>query len=98
MSVLMTMRIAGDAKAIEAQPRERTDVIVQRAREHGLIAHRFWGNDRAILVVDEWPDEGSFQKFWDASPDIGEMMKDAGVTEEPTVEFWRPLNVGDEVG
>jgi heme-degrading monooxygenase HmoA len=98
MSVLMTLRVSGDAKAIEAFDQDRLKTISDRARSHGLIRHRFYGSDSEVLVIDEWPDESSFQAFFDASPDIKELMDSAGVTSQPTVEFWRPLDVEDTVG
>jgi quinol monooxygenase YgiN len=98
MSVLMTLRVAGDAKAIEAFDQAMLDTVVKRAKEHGLIKHRFFGSDTEVLVVDEWPDEASFQAFFDSSPEVGEMMAAAGVTSQPTIEFWRPLDLDDSVG
>lgn len=97
MSVLMTMRLSGDAKAVEATDRAAMKKIADRAVEHGLIRHHFYGTEDEILVVDEWPDEASFQAFFDASPDIQDLMGAAGVTSAPTVEFWRPLDTGDSV-
>ena len=32
----------------------------------------------------------------DGSPEIGEMMAEAGVTEQPQVTFWQRLNAPDE--
>ena len=52
---------------------------------------------RTGLVVDEWPDEKSFQAFYEASPDIKTIMDNAGVTAAPTIEFWRPLDVDDAI-
>lgn len=100
MSVLMTFRVAGDAGKLEASAAEKPGAlkeIAARAREYGLEAHRFYGSDNEILVVDRWPDAESFQRFFAASPDIGEMMAGAGVTGEPEVTFWRPLDIDDVV-
>jgi quinol monooxygenase YgiN len=99
MSVLMTMRLQGDPKAVEATDQATQDKIIARALEHGLISHHFYGSDTEILVVDEWPDEESFTAFFaEAGPDIKEMMERAGVTAEPRPEFWRHLDAGDDVG
>lgn len=98
MSVLMTLRVAGDPKAIESADQAMLDTLVERAKEHGLISHHFFGNDNEVLVVDEWPDEESFKSFFDSSPEIGGMMAAAGVMSQPTAEFWRPLDVNDSVG
>lgn len=98
MSVLMTMRVTGDPKAVESADQQMLDTVVERAKQHGLISHHFFGNENEVLVVDEWPDEESFQAFMDSSPEIAEMMAAAGVTSEPKTEFWRPLDVNDSVG
>jgi quinol monooxygenase YgiN len=98
MSVLMTLRVTGDPKAIETADQQMLDTVVERAKEHGLISHHFFGSDNEVLVVDEWPDEASFKAFFDSSPEIGEMMAAAGVTSQPTIEYWRPLDVNDSVG
>jgi hypothetical protein len=97
MSVLMTLRVSGDAKAIEAFDQDRLKTISDRARTHGATKHHFYGSDSEVLVIDEWPDEASFQAFFDASPDIKELMDSAGVTSQPSIEFWRPLDTQDAI-
>ena len=68
MSVLMTLRVSGDPKAVEATDPDVLKTIIDRAKEYGVISHHFYGTDNEILVVDEWPDEASFQKFFDVQP------------------------------
>lgn len=100
MTVLVTARFAIDPDRLEAVARanaERMRQIVQRARENGLISHRFYGNDDGVLVVDHWPDEESFRTFFAGTPEIGELMSEAGMTTEPQVSFHRPLAVDDVV-
>ena len=46
--------------------------------------------------MDEWPDAESFTQFFESSPDIGEMMGEAGVTERPVPAFWRELDTPDK--
>ena len=98
MSVLMTMRLSGDAKAVEATDRAAMKKIADRAVEHGLIRHHFYGTEDEILVVDEWPDEASFHSFFQSQPDIGKFMAEAGVTSEPEITFYRKLELGDDIG
>jgi hypothetical protein len=97
MSVLMTLRVSGDPKEVEATDPDVLKTIIARAKEHGVISHHFYGSDKEILVVDEWPDEASFQKFFDASPDVGELMQRAA-TGEPAISFWHHLDTHDDVG
>ena len=103
MSVIMTLRARGNPAELERRAAENPDAmrsIADRAKEHGLIAHRFYGTDDGqIMVVDEWPDEQSFQSFFDANGEkIGAMMQAAGVTSEPQPRFWRKLESHDEYG
>ena len=104
MSVIMTFRASGDPQELERRAAQNPDAmrsIADRAKEHGLIAHRFYGSEdgRQIMVVDEWPDAQSFQRFFEAMrPEIEPMMRDVGATDEPEITFWRKLDSRDEVG
>jgi heme-degrading monooxygenase HmoA len=103
VSVIMTLRVKGDPAKLErlaAEDPDRLPAIVEKAKEHGVIAHRFYAtDDGTMMVVDEWPDRESFQAFFEGSQDqIGSVMSDAGVTEEPEITFWRKLETNDEIG
>jgi heme-degrading monooxygenase HmoA len=103
MSVMMTLTVTGDPKGLEdhaASNQEGMRAILESAQSHGLIAHRFYGSDDGhIMVVDEWPDEQSFQAFFQENHDrIGGMMQAAGVSGEPQPVFWRKLDTHDEYG
>ena len=103
MSVIMTMQLRGDPDRLEAFAAENAEsmqAIADKAKEHGLIAHRFYGSDDGqIMVADEWPDPESFQRFFtEMGPQIGPMMEAVGVTEEPRPVFWRKLETGEDVG
>jgi quinol monooxygenase YgiN len=102
MSVIMILSIQGDPEKLEQYVAENPDHlggISEQAKEHGLTAHRFYGSDGQIMVVDEWPDAESFQRFYEAAgPQIQPVMEAVGVTSEPTPSFWRKLDTKDEVG
>jgi hypothetical protein len=103
MSVIMTLRVNGDPAELERRAAgnpEAIRAISDRAKQHGLIAHRFYGTDDGrIMVVDEWPDPGSFQSFFEEMrPEIEPLMREIGVTDEPEITFWRKLESHDEVG
>jgi hypothetical protein len=103
MSVIMTLQAKGDPAALErfaGGDQEKMRTIADRAKEHGVIAHRFYGaDDGRIMVVDEWPDAESFQTFFaDQRDQIEPMMREAGITDEPQITFWRKLETHDEVG
>jgi hypothetical protein len=103
MSVIVTLQAKGDPAALERfadGDQDRMRSIADHAKEHGLIAHRFYGaDDGRIMVIDEWPDAESFQSFFaDQQEQIEPMMREAGVTSQPEVTFWRKLETHDEVG
>ena len=103
MSVIMTLSLDGDPAGLEryaSENQDRLEAIVERAKGHGLIAHRFYGSDDGrIMVVDEWPDAESFQRFFEeAQAEIGPIMEAAGVTGQPQPSFWRKLETHDDYG
>jgi hypothetical protein len=101
MSVIMTLRVSADPKAVERMAQddpERMQRISSLAQSHGAIAHRFYGSENQVLVIDEWPDAESFQRFFaEAEPEIGPMMQ-AVATGEPEITFWTKLETGDDLG
>jgi hypothetical protein len=103
MSVIMTFRVKGDPRRLEEAADANPDAmrsLADRAKGHGLIAHRFYGSDDGqVMVIDEWPDPGSFQAFFEeARGEIEPMMRDVGAAGEPEITFWRKLETHDEVG
>ena len=102
MSVIVTIWVMADPDAFERmtnEKREEIEGISARAQEAGVIAHRFYGSEGQVMVVDEWPDEQSFQRFFDAEQGtIGPMLAELGVTAQPQVRFWRVLDTPDKVG
>lgn len=102
MSVIVTVWIQGDPQKLEQVAGEnpgRMQEILEQAKENGLIAHRFYGSDGQVLVIDEWPDAESFQRFFDGATDkVQALMGDAGVTEQPRPNFWRKLETHDDYG
>src|SRR5436309_5703109 len=101
MSVMMGLRIAVDPNRFEEVATgnaERLRQISERSKQHGAIHHAFYASEAGdeVLVVDEWPDAESFRKFFSSSPEIGEMMAEAGVTSEPQPVFWRELDTPDK--
>src|SRR4051812_25382729 len=103
MSVIMTLRTEGDVKELERRAGQNPDAmraIADHAKEHGLIAHRFYGTDDGkLMVVDEWPDAESFQSFFEHDRErIEELMGEIGATGEPEITFWRKLDTHDDVG
>jgi quinol monooxygenase YgiN len=104
MSVIMTLNVTGDPKKMEqfaSQNREKMQAVLEAAKGHGLIAHRFYGSDDGgrLMVLDEWPDRQSFESFFrEQQGEIGPMMEAAGVTSQPEPACWNELATHDAFG
>ena len=102
MTVLMTMRMPADGTQLEKFAADNPTIfteVVEMAKGHGLISHRFYASADELMVVDRWPDEDSFKAFaGEADAKIHQIMESAGISGEPQTMFWRELTTGDEVG
>ena len=99
MSVFMILRVQGDPEALEGYASSNADMmqrIAEAGKAAGAIRHAFGGSDDEIIVIDEWPDEGSFQRFFESQPEIPRLMQEGGVTGAPQISFYRKLDTGDE--
>ncbi|MFD0274093.1 hypothetical protein ACFVHB_09285 [Kitasatospora sp. NPDC127111] len=104
MSVILTLQVAGDATALEQYARQHAKTfhgVLEAAKAHGLIAHRFYGSEDggSVLVLDEWPDRESFESFFqEQASEIRPMFEAAGVTEQIEPKIWRELGTDDAYG
>jgi hypothetical protein len=103
VSVIMALRLNGDPQKLESfagENRDQMQGILEQAKQNGLIAHRFYVSDSGeIMVLDEWPDAESFQRFFEGARDqIQPLFAEVGVTEEPQPTFLRRLETHDEYG
>src|SRR4051794_12527516 len=103
MSVIMVLTTNGDGSKLEefaAADPDRMEQIRNKAVERGLIAHRFFTDDNGhVLVVDEWPDKESFQKFFAETQDeIGSMLAPAELEPVGEPQFLRVLESHDKYG
>lgn len=101
MTVIVILRVQGDPDKLEQLANEKRDVlqaISERGKAAGVIAHRFYGSEGQIMVVDEWPDAETFTRFYASEQsDIGPLMAQVA-TGEPEITFWRKLETHDDVG
>ena len=100
MSVTMMLRVKADPKLLQEvingnEP--RVQAINARAKELGATHHRFMASadGTEIVVIDEWESPEAFQKFFEASPEIRQIMAETGVTSEPEITFWHELDTVD---
>lgn len=104
MSVRMTLTVTADPKQLEqfaSGNTEKMQAVLEAAKRHGLIAHRFFGSDDggSLMVLDEWPDRQSFEAFFhEQESEIGPMFASAGITAQPEPMFWRELETHDAYG
>jgi hypothetical protein len=104
MSVIMTFQVAGDPKALEqfvSDNMEKAQGILEAAKRHGLIAHRFYGSDDggSLMVLDEWPDRQNFQSFFqEQESELRPMFEAAQVTAQIDPTFWHELATHDAYG
>lgn len=102
MALLMTMRMRADGTKLEKYAADNPAIfseIIEMAKGHGVISHRFYASADELMVIDRWPDEDAFNAFaGEAHAKIEQIMASAGVTGEPQTVFWRELTTGDEVG
>ena len=99
MSVLVTLRVRGDSQALEARAAANPagmQAILEKAKPHGLISHRFYASGDELLVIDEWETEDGFRKFFAETTEIPGLMAEVGVTSEPEITFWRKLETHDD--
>jgi hypothetical protein len=104
MSVIMTLQAAGDPKALEqyvSDNAEKMQNVLEAAKRHGLIAHRFYGSDdgASVMVLDEWPDRQSFESFFkEQESEIRPVFEAARVTAQIEPKGWRELATQDAYG
>jgi heme-degrading monooxygenase HmoA len=73
MSVLMTLRVKANVQALEERAAANPagmQAILEQAKPHGLISHRFYGAGDEVLVVDEWETEEGFRRFFAEATEI----------------------------
>jgi len=98
VSVVMILRVKADPNSLERFANANAEVmegVARAGREAGAVRHMFAGGDGEVLVIDEWPDEAAFQKFFDSQSDIPRIMQAAGVQSEPQISFYRKLDTPD---
>ena len=99
MAVMMGMRMAVDPDRfmeVVASNAEQVKAISERGRSKGAKRHMFLAGDGEVMVADEWDSAESFQAFFaEMGEEIGALMAQAGVSNEPQPTFWRPLDTPD---
>ena len=99
MSVIVILRIPGNPGDLEGYAAGPGGEVMRRIAEAGkaagAIRHTFAGSDNEVLVIDEWPDEKTFQEFFTNQPEIPEIMRDGGAQGPPQITYYRILDTPD---
>ena len=100
MAVITILRIPGNPTDLERYAAGTGGQIMQRiaqaGKAAGAIRHTFAGGEGEILVIDEWPDQQSFEAFFASQPEIADVMRDGGAQGEPVTTFYRKLDTPDQ--
>jgi hypothetical protein len=99
MGVIVITHFPGKSTDFERVAKEMEDLLVgvsAQGRAAGAVHHCFAENtDGSVLVIDEWPDEESFHKFFDNQADIGKLAAAVGVTGPPSATSYRIIDTPD---
>lgn len=99
MSVIVIGRLTVDPANLErlwADRRSDFEAIADVARKSGALHHRWAFGEGEVMIVDEWPDAGSFQRFFESQTKIPELMAEGGVQGPPTFEIFEAQATPDE--
>jgi hypothetical protein len=94
----MLLRVKGDPNTLEKYANDNADMMNRIAKEgkaQGAISHVFAAGDGEIVVIDEWADSESFQKFFANQTEIPRLMKEGGAQGEPEITIFRKLDTPD---
>jgi hypothetical protein len=96
----MLLRVKGNPTDLERYAAGPGGDVMRRIAEAGKVAgatrHTFGGGDGEVLVVDEWPDEQSFEKFFESQSEIADVMRAGGAQGQPEISFYRVLSTPDQ--
>jgi hypothetical protein len=90
MSVIVIGRMTVDPANLKKLWREQSadfEAIAEAARTAGAMHHQWAIGSDYVVLIDEWPDAESFQKFFGSQDKIADLMASAGVQGPPDFEI-----------
>jgi hypothetical protein len=99
MSVIVIGRLAADPATMKKLWADRAADFVSVAAEAkaaGALHHRWALGEDNVVLVDEWPDAESFQKFFSSNTTIPALMQSGGVQGIPEFEIMEAADAPDE--
>jgi hypothetical protein len=70
--------------------------ITAYGKSLGQIGHRMLTDGKDIVVIDEWPDADTFNKFFAGAARMGEFLSGAGIVGEPDVTMLDAVDVAGQ--
>ena len=67
--------------------------ITAYGKSLGQIGHRIVTDGKDLVVIDEWPDAGTFNEFFAGATRMGEFLSGAGIVGEPEVTILDVIDV-----
>lgn len=100
MSVIVIVRVKGNPADLERYAAGPGGEVMKRiadaGKAAGAVRHSLAGGDGEVLVIDEWPDEQSFQQFFGGQAEIADVMRDGGAQGPPEITIYRKLDTPDQ--
>jgi hypothetical protein len=95
--VIGTMTVdPSNVEKLWSERRGDFEAVVADAKAAGAIHHRWAFGDGEVVIVDEWPDAGSFEGFFRAEQTIAELMAAGGVQGPPSFKIYEAKEGPDE--
>ena len=88
MSVFVIVKVPVEPANLEKLWAERAadfQAVAADGKSHGALHHRWAFGEDHVVVIDEWPDAASFDKFFTNQQIIPELMAAAGAAGPPEV-------------
>ena len=86
MSVIVVGKMHADPATIQKLWKDREadfKAVSKDAKAAGALSHRWGFGDGFIVIVDEWTDAASFDKFFSSNDIIPQLMQAGGVQGAP---------------
>jgi hypothetical protein len=87
----MTVDPANVAKLWADRPAD-FQAVANEAKAQGATHHRWAFGEGRVVIIDEWPDAETFQKFFESQTQIPELMQAGGVQGPPEFEILEARN------
>ena len=99
MSVIVIGHMTVDPANVEKLWAERPNdfaAVAEDAKAAGATHHRWAFGESGVVIIDEWPDAASFQRFFASNETIPALIAAAGVSGPPNFEILEAKSAPDE--